>query len=127
MLTLILIILDDAQMTIDIFKFTIQNEEDDTLNISVKFLSKMDGEIGNIKFNSASSSDFLFRKLYRYSNYCESKYEKEKTSWIFINEGFVDPYGNDRPIPIKKIIDAKIKEDLILSDLIKIPDDKMVR
>ena len=86
---------------------------------------KNDGEIGNIQFNK-TSSNFIIRKLYRYSNYCESKYEKEKKSWIFINEGFVDPYENDRPIPIKKIIDAKIKEDLILTDLIKIPDDKMV-
>ena len=125
MLTLILIILDDTQMTIDIFKFTIQNEDGNTLDISVKFLSKNDGEIGNIQFNK-TSSNFIIRKLYRYSNYCESKYEKEKKSWIFINEGFVDPYENDRPIPIKKIIDAKIKEDLILTDLIKIPDDKMV-
>ena len=40
MLTLILIILDDTQMTIDIFKFTIQNEDGNTLDISVKFLSK---------------------------------------------------------------------------------------
>ena len=96
------------------FTIAFTDSQNNNRKYAVKFWNKGTGNVGTITLIHAKTN-LKWRNLFRYSDYKQSKFEKENRLINFwgiklFKNGYTDPYEGKRPVPFDRSFKIKHKD-----------------